>query len=142
MTGTTTDLELAGRLRLAAGRLHRRIRLAGSDLPPLQLATLASISRHGPIRPGDLAQREAVSAPVMTRVIAALDEAGLVRRSADPVDARCVNITLSPAGEDHVTRMRAQGIAYLDARIARLDAAQRAALVAALPALEALVEED
>jgi len=75
-------------------------------------------------------------------VLAALDEAGLVLRSADPDDARCVNITLSPAGREHVERMRAQGIAYLNARVARLDDAQRASLAAALPALEALVEDE
>jgi len=146
MTGTEpaheSEAELAGRLRLVAGRLHRRVRLASSDLPPLQLSTLATLARHGPLRPGDLAQREAVSAPVMTRVLAALDEARLIRRTADPDDARCVNIGLSPAGEDHVARMRAQGIAYLDTRIARLDPAQRRALAAALPALEALVEDE
>jgi DNA-binding MarR family transcriptional regulator len=146
MTGTqqadADEAELAGRLRLATGRLHRRVRLASSDLPPLQLSTLATLSRHGPLRPGDLAQREAVSAPVMTRVLAALDEARLIRRTPDPDDARCVNIALSAAGEGHLARMRAEGIAYLDARIARLDQAQRRALAAALPALEALVEDE
>jgi len=79
MTGTPhadeTPAELAGRLRLVASRLHRRVRLASSVLPPLQLSTLATLARHGPLRPSDLAQREAVSAPVMTRVLAALDEA-------------------------------------------------------------------
>jgi DNA-binding MarR family transcriptional regulator len=134
--------DVAPRLRLVAGRLHRRLRLAGSDLPPLQLATLASVQRLGPVRPRDLAAREAVSAPVMTRVLAALDEAGLIVRTPDPADARCVNISLSAAGEEHVARMRAQGTAYLDSRIARLDDAQLAALVAALPALEALVEDE
>ncbi len=138
----TTDTELATRLRLAVGRLHRRVRLASNDIPPLQLSTLVSIEEHAPLRLGELAAREAVTAPTMTRVLAGLDERGLIVRTPDPEDARSVRVSLSPHGHRVLEDVRSRRTALLDARLARLTPQQRAALVAALPALEALVTED
>jgi DNA-binding MarR family transcriptional regulator len=135
------DTELATRLRLAVGRLNRRIRLATNDIPPLQFSALATLDKHGPLRSGELAQREAVTAPTMTRVLAALAERGLITRTADPTDARSVRVALSPAGVAALDRIRSEQTALLGARIARLTEEQRAALIAGLPALEALVEE-
>src|SRR2546423_1139048 len=95
---TEPDAELATRLRLAVGRLHRRIRIDGQEsVPPLQLSVLVSVEQHGPLRLSDLARVEGVTAPTMSRVLAALDERGLVSRTADPADARCARITLSEA---------------------------------------------
>lgn len=138
----TSDTRLATRLRLAVGRLHRRIRLATNDIPPLQLSTLVSIEEHGPLRLGELATREAVSAPTMTRVLAGLDERGLIVRTPDPADARSVRVSLSEHGHGVLEDVRSRRTALLDARLARLTPQQRAALVAALPALEALVTEE
>jgi DNA-binding MarR family transcriptional regulator len=137
-----TDFQLATRLRLAVGRLHRRIRLASNDVPPLQLSTLVSIEEHGPLRLGELAAREAVTAPTMTRVLAGLDERGLIVRTPDPEDARSVRVSLSEQGHAILEDVRSRRTALLDARLARLTDQQRAALVAALPALEALVTEE
>jgi len=136
------DSELATRLRLAVSRLARRIRLATNDIPPLQLSALATLDKHGPLRSGELAQREAVTAPTMTRVLAALAERGLIVKEADPTDARSVRVSLSPAGVETLARIRSERTALLGARVARLTSEQRAALIAALPALEALVEDD
>jgi DNA-binding MarR family transcriptional regulator len=136
------DSELATRLRLAVGRLARRIRLANNDIPPLQLSALATLDKHGPLRSGELAAREAVTAPTMTRVLSALADRGLITRETDPTDARSVRVSLAPAGVAALTRIRTERTALLVARVARLSPEQRTALVAALPALEALVEED
>jgi DNA-binding MarR family transcriptional regulator len=136
------DTDLAPRLRIAVGRLYRRIRLATNDVPPLQLSTLVSIESHGPLRLGELAAREAVTAPTMTRVLAALDERGLIVRTPDPNDARSIRVALSESGVRVLTEVRSQRTALLDARLARLTPTERAALIAALPALEALVTED
>ena len=133
------DAQLATRLRLAVGRLHRRIRLATNDIPPLQLSSLVSIEMHGPLRLGELAQREAVTAPTMTRVLAALDDRGFIVRTPDPDDARSTRVSISPAGSAALASVRSQRTAILDARLARLSDADRAALTAALPALEALI---
>jgi DNA-binding MarR family transcriptional regulator len=136
------DPYLAARLRIAVARLSRRIRLDTNDVPPLQLSTLASIEQHGPLRLGELAVRESVTAPTMTRVLAALDERGLIVRSPDPDDARSTQVALSEAGAQVLRDVRSQRTALLDARLARLTDEQRAAVVAALPALEALASDE
>jgi DNA-binding MarR family transcriptional regulator len=137
---TRTDADVASRLRLAVGRLARRLRLDGDGgLPPLQLSTLVTIELHGPIRLGELAQRETVAAPTMSRVLAALDERGAIDRRADPGDARSTLVSVSATGRRLLATIRSERTASLARRLDRLDPAQRAALVTALPALEALV---
>lgn len=135
--------ELASRLRLAVGRLNRRIRIDGQEaVPPLQLSALVTVEQHGPLRLSELARREAVSAPTMSRVLAALDEQGLVERATDPDDARCTQITLTAAGARVLTEVRRHRTALLARRLDRLDGEQRTRLAAALPALEAMLVDD
>ncbi len=144
-TGTADEAlgELAARLRLAVGRLHRRIRIDGREsVPPLQLSALVTVEQHGPLRLSELARRESVTAPTMSRVLAALDEQGLVVRAPDPQDARGVLITLSDAGAARLDEVRSHRTALVARRLARLDADQCAVLTAALPALEALLVDD
>jgi|SRR5919197_1055061 DNA-binding MarR family transcriptional regulator len=136
-------IELAARLRLAVGRLHRRIRIDGREsIPPLQLSALVTVEQHGPLRLSELARREAVTAPTMSRVLAALDENGLVVRSPDPQDARGVLITLSDEGQRQLNEVRSHRTALVARRLRRLDAQQIEALTAAMPALEALLVDD
>ncbi len=135
--------ELAAHLRLAVGRLHRRIRIDGREsIPPLQLSALVTVEQHGPLRLSELARREAVTAPTMSRVLAALDEQGLVLRAPDPQDARGVLVSLSESGAVTLAEVRTHRTALVARRLARLDAAQRATLAAAMPALEALLVDD
>ena len=90
-TGVIEETELAARLRLVVGRLNRRIRIDGREsVPPLQLSAMVTVEEHGPLRLSELARREAVSVPTMSRVLTALDEQGLVVRTPDPQDARGV----------------------------------------------------
>ena len=49
---------------------------------------LATLSDQQPLRLSELARREAVTPPTMSRVLAALDDAGLLVRTPDPQDAR------------------------------------------------------
>jgi DNA-binding MarR family transcriptional regulator len=133
--------EEATRLRLAVGRLQRRIRIDSGD-SPLQLAALYTIERHGPLRLSELAKREAVTAPTMSRVLSALDEQGLVVRTSDPHDARGVLVTLSDPGRVRLEEIRTHRTAFVARRLERLDAEQCAAIRAALPAIEALLEDE
>lgn len=149
MNGTAADPDgdeltaLAAGLRLAVGRLHRRIRIDGREsVPPLQLSALVTVEAHGPLRLSELARREAVTAPTMSRVLAALDEQGLVVRAPDPQDARGVLITLSEVGAARLCEVRSHRTALVARRLARLDDAQRGLLAAAMPALEALLVDE
>jgi DNA-binding MarR family transcriptional regulator len=135
--------ELAARLRLVVGRLHRRIRIDGREsIPPLQLSALVTVEQHGPLRLSELARREAVTAPTMSRVLAALDEQGLVIRTPDPHDARGVQIVLSDEGAARLAEVRSHRTALVARRLTRLDDGERQRIVAALPALEALLVDD
>jgi DNA-binding MarR family transcriptional regulator len=137
-----SDADLPSRLRLAVGRLNRRIRVdSGAALPPLQTSVLATLEDQAPLRLSELARREAVTPPTMSRVLAALDDAGLLVRTPDPQDARSALIHLSEAGHDAIRHIRTERTASIAQRLDRLDAEQRAALEAALPALERMVEE-
>ena len=143
VTADDARTELAARLRLAVGRLNRRIRIDGREsIPPLQLSALVTVDEHGPLRLSELARREAVTAPTMSRVLAALDEQGLVVRTPDPQDARGVLITLSEEGAARLDEVRSHRTALVARRLARLDDGQLGALTAAMPALEALLVDD
>jgi DNA-binding MarR family transcriptional regulator len=132
--------EEAARLRLAVGRLQRRIRIDSGD-SPLQLAALATTEQHGPLRLSELAKREAVTAPTMSRVLTALGEQGLVVRTPDPLDGRGVLVTVTDAGRARLDEIRTHRTAFVARRLQHLAPAQRAAIRAALPALEALLDE-
>jgi DNA-binding MarR family transcriptional regulator len=134
------DPMLPARLRLAIGRLNRRIRVdSAAVLPPLQTSVLVTLEEHEPLRLSELARREAVTPPTMSRVLAALDEAGLLVRTPDPQDARSALVELSSQGRAMIEQLRTERTAVLAERLARLAPEHREALAAAVPALEALV---
>ncbi len=134
--------ELAGRLRLAVGALVRWMRQRDpGNLSPAQLSALASVDVYGPLRIGDLAARERVAAPTMTRLVAQLADAGLLTRGPDPTDGRGSLVSLAPAGAAALDEVRRERTTLLGRRLAALSAEQRAAVAAALPALEALAQE-
>jgi len=129
------------RLRVALARLSRRLRrheLAG--LTPTQLAALSTVEQTGPLRLGDLAAAEGVAPSTLTRLVAALEELGYVRRDADPRDARASTLAITDQGHDTLERLRAENSALLVQRLRLLTPEQRTALAAALPALEALAD--
>jgi DNA-binding MarR family transcriptional regulator len=71
-----------------------------------------------------------------------LEDLGYVRRDADPRDARASTLAITAKGHETLERLRAEGTALLTQWLAMLTLEQRAALAAALPALEALAEPD
>lgn len=139
----TATAEMASRVRLIVGRLSRQLRLhpAGDRLTSTQLATLSTIERRAPLRIGDLAAAEGISAATMTRVVAALEEHGLVERHPDPDDGRAWQVLLSDRGKAEVERLRSQRTGYLATRLGACTPEQRAALAAALPVLELIAQD-
>ena len=134
--------DLASRLRLDISRMARRLRQeAGASLSPSQTAALVTIERHGPLTPSELAERERVQRPTVTRVLARLEEAGLVDRAADPQDRRSSLLSISDDGRALLASARARKDAYLARRIDALEPADRAALERAAALLERMLEE-
>src|SRR3954466_8591748 len=139
-TQNNPDAELAARLRVVVGRLQRQVRRrAVGDLTLSQISALVSLEQHGPLRAGDLAARESVSAPTMTRILAVLEERGFVEREVDPSDRRASSVALTGAGESVLTTMRRERTAFLADRLAHLDDDERRRLSDAVEVLEQLV---
>lgn len=138
-----TRTELAPHLRLAVMRLARRLRqqTAAEDLTPSQSSALSVIEALGPISLGELAAVEQVQPPTMTRVVAHLEERGLVVRAADPADRRSARVTVTATGRRVLQRSRTRRTAYLAQRLAGFTDEERGLLTRALPLLERLTEE-
>src|ERR1700720_385352 len=131
---------------LAAGVAAALERLIGlfrslspaSGLSLTAAATLATLERSGPRRLTGLAVQEGVTQPAMTQLIARLQNAGLVRREADPADGRVVQVWLTEQGRDTLARRRAVRAERLAVILDRISPEDRAGLGAALPAIDAL----
>ena len=122
--------------------MARRLRQeAGAGLSPSQTAALATIERHGPLTPSELAERERVQRPTVTRVLARLEEAGLVERAADPQDRRCSLVSISGEGRELMEAIRARKNAFLARRIDALEPADRETLDRAAAILEGMLKE-
>ena len=122
--------------------MARRLRQeAGAGLSPSQTAALSTIERHGPLTPSELATRERVQRPTVTRVLARLEEDGLVDRAADPDDRRCSLVSISAAGRELLDEARTRKDAYLAMRLESLDTADREALDRAAAILERMLQE-
>jgi DNA-binding MarR family transcriptional regulator len=140
---TSSAPQLASRLRLAVARTARRLRQeAGGGLSPTLSAALASIDKHGPLTPSELADRERVKRPTATRLLATLEEGGLVARTSDPSDRRSSLIAVTPAGHALLRTMRTRKDAYLAQRLDKLTVDERETLARAADLLERLLEED
>jgi DNA-binding MarR family transcriptional regulator len=121
------ERSLASRLRLAVVRLNRRLRAQRTDsaISLTQLAAMSTLWKCGPLTPGELAAKEGVQPPSMTRVIAALEEAGFVTRGPHPTDGRQAIVTLTDAGRAfHDAQVSAREL-WLDRQLAELDAEER-----------------
>ena len=135
------EVELAARLRVAVARLARQLRQRTmGGLTPSQLSCLTSVERLEPVRLAELAAREAVAPPTLTRIVAAMVEIGMVERQADPEDARAALITTTAAGRAALQRVREERTAFLVDRLHALPDEDRRALPSLVELLEHLAE--
>lgn len=141
-SGSDSESVAATRLYLALGRISRALRRDARDAPVGHgaLSALATLTAAGPMRLGMVAETEGVSAASMSRIITGLERMGHVRRTADPEDGRAFLIEPTASGRGLVEAGRSARMRALASRVEQLTPAQRAALMRALPALEALVD--
>jgi DNA-binding MarR family transcriptional regulator len=136
------DRDLVESLRLAVGRLARRLRQQNEgEITASQFFALSSIAHYGPITLGKLASVERLRPPSVTRMVAFLEESGLVRRHPDPDDRRFSRVEVTDLGRDLIERSRTRKDAFLATRLATLSANELAVLREATPVLERLLEE-
>jgi DNA-binding MarR family transcriptional regulator len=131
---------------MAIVRTARRLRqeAAGAgvgELTPTAGAALATVERHGPLTPSELAEIERVKRPTATRTLRVLAEAGLVERTPDPADGRSALVTVTAAGRERLRRLRGRKNAYLARRMRDLPAEDVAALERAASILESMLEQ-
>jgi DNA-binding MarR family transcriptional regulator len=138
-----SDAGLATSLRISVSRLARRMRAERvaqglqPELSDSQLAALAALEKHT-MTPGELAEHEKVQPPSITRVIASLEERGLIQRMPHPSDRRQVVLTVTVQGRDVVRQVRQLREAWLARRLRDLTPVEQAVLREAVPILEKL----
>jgi DNA-binding MarR family transcriptional regulator len=131
--------DVARRLTPAALRLSRRLRPASGELAVGHFSVLATLERFGPQRPSDLARIELFSQPAVTRVVAALEERGLVVRRPSPEDARSSLVEITPDGRELLQATRAEQAGTVAQLLEGLDDEDVQRLAAAIEPLERIV---
>jgi DNA-binding MarR family transcriptional regulator len=137
----------AARLRMAIVRTARRLRqeaagAGGAELSPTAVAALASVERHGPLTPSELAEIERVKRPTATRTLRVLVGAGLVERAPDPADGRSALLSINAAGRERLRRLRGRKNAYLARRMRDLPPEDLETLEQAARILEQILDGD
>jgi len=103
-------VEWAARLRAAVAPLERQLRRQGTDpYTPTQLSVIGAIYRQGPIPIGELAGRERLSAPTVSKAVASLEEAGIVEGFPDAEDRRVCRVAITAAGKRWITTKEPSG---------------------------------
>jgi DNA-binding MarR family transcriptional regulator len=142
----TSLTDSAAKLRMAVVRTSRRLRqeaaAESAGLTPTAVAALASIDRHGPLTPSELARIEAVKRPTVTRTLGCLEREGLIERTPDPADGRSALVAINAAGRERLRRLRGRKNAYLARRMRDLPAADVATLERAAEILDRMREDE
>ena len=138
--------EVAARLRMAIVRTARRLRqeaagAGGTELSPTAAAALATVERHGPLTPSELAEIERIKRPTGTRTLRQLEEAGLVDRAPAPADGRSALVSIKAAGRERLRRLRGRKNAYLARRMRDLPTEDVETLERAAGILERILEQ-
>jgi DNA-binding MarR family transcriptional regulator len=136
------ERELADRLHSAAIHLLRRARRSDplTGATPAQLSAL-SVLMSGPKTLGELAAAEQVRAPTISRLAAEMERIGLIRRHADPSDARVVHAEMTAKGRRVLGKGRDLRIADIEGRVQRLDPPQVATLERAVDIIEGMLRD-
>jgi DNA-binding MarR family transcriptional regulator len=137
---SSTQEELASRLRYSINRLHRLLRQESlGGLSPAQASALGAVSRMGSPTLGELAAIEQVQPPTMTRIVATLADSGMVTRITDAADRRSARVRITPAGKKTLERIRTRKNAFLIRRLGELNPAEEAGAADLVALLERLV---
>jgi DNA-binding MarR family transcriptional regulator len=137
--------ELANRLRPVLLKLARELRREIHSLGVTggQVSLLVAINYKPGIGVRELAARERISVPAVSKFVARMEEAGLIRREPVGGDKRRVGLQLTEAGHRVLRSVRSKRTAWLAARLRALDPDELDAVDAAIePLTQLLAEED
>jgi DNA-binding MarR family transcriptional regulator len=132
---------VASDLRVAIGRLVRRLRAERRDVSLAQVTVLGRLDRYGPSGISAIAAAERVRPQSMASTVAALEAACLVSRRPDPGDGRRVVIEMTAEGREMLAADRRRREGWLADAIDRdLTAAERRTLAEATALLARLAD--
>ncbi|CAN5422811.1 MarR family transcriptional regulator [soil metagenome] len=135
--------QIAGALFVSVGMVRRRLRQqqVSGDLSFPETAALARLDRCGPATSAELARQEQISPQSMGATLGALQDRGLIARSADPEDGRRVVLTLTDTGRRALRDRRQERVEQLAHGLAGFTAAELDILQAAAPLIERLAQQ-
>jgi DNA-binding MarR family transcriptional regulator len=135
---------VANRLRPVLFKLNRALRreLHSLGVTGGQVSLLVQISKQRGIGIRELATRESMSAPGMSKYVARLEREGLVERGPVGGDRRRIGLSLTEAGERVLRSVRSRRTAWLAARLRELEPAEIDAIDAAIEPLTLLLDAD
>jgi DNA-binding MarR family transcriptional regulator len=136
----TADLDLLSEQLAALISDLSRVARESVSVNRTRLAVLSSLHTRGPGRITDLARAEHITQPSMTALVSRLEQEGWVERRTEPADGRVVNVAITSEGVAVLEQAIAARNDALRARLARLAPAEHAALLAALPALDKVID--
>lgn len=130
--------DTAETLHSVAIHLLRRLRTVDADmgLSAPRASALSVLVFGGPCSLAQLASKEQVTSPSMIRIVAALEQAGLVTREPDVDDLRSIRISATAQGRKLLRQGRARRIARLSELLETLTSDERQALATATTALK------
>ena len=134
--------EAPARLRIAVGRLSRRLKppAAAGSLTTTEVDVLQTVARLGPVKLSKLASDAGLNPTMLSRVVAKLEDQGVVRRLSDKTDGRVCRVEVTDSGRILHDRVRSERTDVLSSELDLLSPSDRLAVIAAMPALERLAE--
>jgi DNA-binding MarR family transcriptional regulator len=142
MPETKVDtVQIADRLRPVLLQVGRELRKEAREVgvSPHQVSLLVAIKYQPGIGVRELAAREKISAPAMSKHVDRLERDGLVARTPSASDRRRVGLTLTDEGARVLRRVRSRRTAWLATRLRDLTPEQLAAVDAAIEPLGSLL---
>ena len=138
--GADQRSEIAALLHEQFARLTRQMRTfeLPQGMTPERLSALTVIDKSGPISVTALAEKEMVRPATMSRMVSALAEEGLVKRSDDKTDGRGVLVSATPKGRRTYQRAQEQRLQHFAEALDSLSDDQLAAMRNLTSALERL----
>lgn len=136
-------VQIADGLRPILLKLSRELRREAREVgvSPEQVSLLVAIKYQPGIGLRELAARERVSPPAMSKHVDRLERDGLVLRTPSVEDKRRVGLTLSPEGDRVLRRVRSRRTAWLATRLKGLTAEELQAIAAAIEPLRKVLPE-
>ena len=130
--------DAADRIHSAAIHLLRRVARedATAGTSAARLSALSVLVFAGPKTLTELADAERVRVPTMSRLVAAMEDDGLVRRVAHESDARAVRLHATPKGRRILDRARERRLSLLEKLLGAADAADVAVVAEAAEVIE------